>query len=69
MKVTLKGETEKGKEYPFIGVTNNEKLIVIFSEEGIGIVIGGSDYGLGHLSDDWSMNNFKPFKGTVTLEN
>jgi hypothetical protein len=63
-----------GGAYPWIGIsTNSNGLVVLFHEEGKGVVInvgtGSSCWELGTNADDWAMRTFKPYTGKITLEN
>ena len=56
--------------YPCL-MLSTEGRIVLFNKSGCGVVVSakGTAFPLGHYSDDWYMPHFKPFNGSVTLEN
>ena len=45
-------------------------IVVLFTEEKVGIVIVGNDfYSTGEFKKNWIMNNFHKFEGKLILEN
>lgn len=58
-------------KYPFVGISLETNLIVLFHENYKGIVLnrGISGYKDGHYSTAWAMHCFVPFEGSVTLSN
>jgi len=70
MKVTVNEEEEKENGFPKLMINNNNDLIVLMSHYGTGVVVSGNEHNsLGHYSVFWSMDCFKDFNGTVTLQN
>lgn len=84
--MTSKVKTEKRvkEKYPKLmvvafhrGGPGEDGTIVLFSESGVGVVVGfdenfnhdESKYRLGEFCDHWEMSFFKPFNGVVTLSN
>ena len=71
MKVTVENAEEKEPlKFPCLMISNNSK-VVLFQSEKIGTLIGSdlSHKPYGYYSRDWDMNEFKPFNGTITLQN
>lgn len=62
--------TDSEPEWPKL-MTNNNGLVVLFTEPGIGTVVhkGGSASYMGEHYKDWAMKYFRTYNGTVTLEN
>lgn len=73
MKATLNEDlTVAIATYPFLGVSRKNKTIVLFTDPCVGVCVyasktSGSD--LGEFSDDWDMDCFELYTGTITLEN
>ena len=46
-------------------------VVVLMSKHGVGVVLNSSSvyHLLGTSGDNWYMNNFKDYSGTITLEN
>jgi len=59
------------KTYPYIGKSASTGLIVLFTGENTGMVVGNTgQYELGHYDrNGWPEYNFFPFDGKVVLEN
>lgn len=55
--------------YPCLMVGSFSGVIVLFTKEGIGIVKGTGNkhrpYSIGHYSDQWRMQQFKPIASEV----
>jgi len=70
MKVTVNETKAEGEiKYPCLMISNL-KTIVFFAGECEGMVLKTtSTYKMGYLSKSWGMGDFKPFRGTITLEN
>ena len=72
MKVTLKEQPNIMKQnYPFLGITPKGS-IVLFTKLNTGVCLQvGGDWSLviGRYSDQWAMDLFEPYNGSVTLEN
>jgi len=65
----VKAEEKKADEYPCLKISDFGQ-IVYFTGPKTGVKLtGGEYYKDGHLLQDWAEYNFKPFNGTVTLEN
>ena len=73
MKVTVNDKSEEKEiKYPCLMIHKYNKNIVLFCgyEEGMLIKEGEiADNTVGFISDNWNMNAFKQFNGSVTLEN
>lgn len=50
-------------------MTTNMGTVVLFSSKGCGVVVESESYEVGHYSDEWDVEDFYPFDGTVTLDN
>lgn len=73
MKITTTNNTTKHliKPYPKLMVSAKTKLIVLFIDyaEGTLIDIGNKkNFTIGEWSNDWDMESFVDFKGSITLE-
>ena len=45
-------------------------IIVLMNKYGVGVVVGNENsLYLGFMKDDWNMEVFTPFTGTITLSN
>jgi hypothetical protein len=66
MKSRIVKKEDKQLEFPCLMILDN--LIVLFTEHNKGTVVGGGT-SLGHYSDEWDMDAFKPFHETVELSN
>ena len=64
-----KREEPESSEYPCLKISNG--LVVLFTKQrtGTAIVLDSSWHKIGRFSDAWIESNFKPFQGSVTLEN
>ena len=63
-------DTYRPIKYPIIMMSTISNLLVFFTNNEKGTVIrGNSTYEVGHYSASWSLESFKPFNGTITLEN
>jgi len=73
MKVELNSELIKKEitEYPCIGDGGRNGLVVLFHKVKCGIVLreGGTSHKVGDYREDWGMNYFTQFEGTITLSN
>ena len=69
VKVSLKGELVKVKEFPKLMI-DEDSMIVLFnmSEEGF-VVCVKSGYHLCYYSSSWAMEFFKDYEGEITLKN
>ena len=65
MKIEVtKTKKESEIKYPYIGETEDNSQIVLFSEHKKGVSLRTGEY-----SSSWNMCFFKPFTGTITLSN
>lgn len=66
-------EDETTSEYPWIGIDDEHRLIVLFTQPGYGVVMSASDddstWSPGDWCGCWAESIFDTFKGTVTLSN
>lgn len=72
MKVTIKNEHKSTEiKYPCVMQTIYDDIIVLFCQEGEGIVIQGDGYIIGSYHSDWRNTNgyWQPFTGTIELSN
>lgn len=56
------------REFPKLMVANNGE-VVLFESYKSGTVLKGVDWKTGHYSNNWSMNEFSDFNGSITLSN
>jgi len=71
MKVEIK-EEKKDKEisYPFLGINDDDDLIILFRDKGRGTVVMSADTSaIGEWVDGFNMNSWRPFTGIVNLRN
>ena len=71
IKVTV-NQAEAAQEYPCLMISEETGLVILFTSHGVGTVIVASkvmDDKLGERKARLVMSRFKPFHGTVTLEN
>ena len=72
MKVTLKEQPNiMNQNYPFLGISPKHS-IVLFTKLNTGVCLkSGEEYGIdvGRYSDQWAMDIFELYNGSVTLEN
>ena len=72
MKTTvIPEETKKELPFPKLMIAEDGE-IVLFSEEKVGVIVNtkiNSFYQIGEYSDDWHMNSFKDFYGSITMSN
>ena len=70
MKVTVKEKSET-KEYPWIGISNNETIVLFDSlKEGLCLRPGNfSPRFTGEYYIDWIEKDFQPFEGEIVLRN
>lgn len=68
MKTTVY-RTNKDK-YPYIGISPTN-TIILFTSKNTGTVLDGGSlqWNIGHYADDWNEDKFKPFDGSITLNN
>jgi hypothetical protein len=61
----------KKAETPGLFVHDGFQIIVLMSAPGNGIIVGNACTGqpLGKFGNNWFMEDFKPYKGSVILEN
>ena len=69
MKSVIRENHKKEIEYPCLMI-NNTGLIVFFNKKEHGLTMNHNNYyNIGHYSDVWCMEVFKPFNGTIELSN
>jgi len=70
MKVTI-NEKSKEIEYPCLMIAKETKRVVLFYEEGSGVLLHGgiTHLYIGNIRQSFDMDIFEIFNGTVTLEN
>lgn len=72
--INVKNQIDEIK-YPFLGQNIDNGDVVLFTVSGVGTIVYSdprrleSEWKFGYNSKNWNMINFKPFNGTVTLEN
>ena len=60
----------KEDDYPCLKASDGKQFVVLFIKKKTGIVVSHDKvWPIGHFSSDWGESFFKPFNGTVTLEN
>lgn len=63
------GATQESKYPALMCSTTNTQLVVLMSRYGYGTVVHPSSFHtVGTILDDWLMDRFKPFTGTITLK-
>lgn len=69
MKVEVKRQPEqKALPFPKLMKYNNGDLIVLFTEKEKGVVINSiDDFRIGTYAEDWIMDSFRDFKGSITI--
>lgn len=57
--------------YPCLMEHNTKTHVVLFTSNGVGNVVqtDSNNISLGYHSNAWLMNTFRPYVGTITLEN
>jgi hypothetical protein len=70
MKVTV-NEKSQEKKYPWIGINNLNKSIVLFVSENNGVTLksGSSHHEIGECSINWDEKLFESFDYEITLSN
>lgn len=72
MKITINDKSEKKEiKYPCLMISKNNNMIVFFESSSNGTVLaqGTSNLSIGEGSKSFAMDLFKPFTGTITLQN
>lgn len=75
MKIEINEQSKQAEvKYPCLMQRNNinaRNQIVFFECESIGMVVASEEptQPIGHHREDWLMNTFHPFKGSITLSN
>ena len=68
MKATI--SQNKEIKYPCLMISDDSQTIILFDKFESGMVVSYSEHHkLGCYADDWDMKVFKPFTGTITLQN
>ena len=66
----IKERKKEVNDFPKLMKSNNSDLIVLFTSEFNGVVlVEGSTWSVGRVSDNWSMSGFIDLKGELTLKN
>ena len=70
MKVTVKEKSET-KEYPWIGISEVDKCVVLFFHKNIGVCLDSGDTlnCVGEYTDNWNERGFDRFEGEIVLSN
>ena len=73
MKVTIKvkEEIKEVEKFPCLKITEDDDVIVLFNSPKEGTVIRDIDgrYTVGHHSIYWDHGGFRPYNGSITLQN
>ena len=66
----ITGNQSKAHSYPKLMESEDANLIVLMTAPKNGVVVHASEeYGVGHSSDDWDMECFTDYNGTIELKN
>jgi hypothetical protein len=67
----VKVESKKVLNFPKLMILTDMSRIVLFSQEGIGLVVWDKCFKktIGDYSNNWAMRVFRDFEGTVKLSN
>ena len=69
MKITIDEKPAKpAPEYPRLMMTERGNIVWFFKPKH-GMTVKNDNYGEGYYSDNWSMDLFTPFNGSVTMSN
>lgn len=69
MKVTVKEKSQE-KEYPWIGISNNDQIVLFTGYKcGISLISGETNNKFLEYSVSWLEEVFKPFEGEIVLSN
>lgn len=69
MKVEIKVSDQVNvKPFPKLMISKDGDL-VLFESEQKGMYLKGTNYEKPHYCNNWHMNNFKDFEGSITLSN
>jgi len=70
MKTEIIEAGNKSGKYPQLMMMNEDKMVVLFSEPKVGVVVfSRSGWKPGHFSTSWTMECFTDFKGKLVLSN
>ena len=70
MKSIINKEIDLENKYPYLGISDDNGLIILFTEKETGIAVNPDcNYAIGHYSNTWFESQFKVFKGNVILSN
>lgn len=71
MKVEVVDKITKTLSYPYLAINNDNNRIVLFTDVRKGIVLyaGDGDRQMGFYSNDWNMDSYEIYTGSVTLSN
>lgn len=70
VRVTVNKQPEKEFKFPMLMESSTGNIVLMTSQSGangVGVAVAG--YYAGTYSTSWTMHNFKPFIGSITLEN
>lgn len=69
MNVTVKDKSNNKNEYPYLGISKNENIVLfIFPRQGTCISSKKGHY-LGEYCETWVEEEFKPYEGEIVLSN
>ena len=70
MKIEINRE-ERDVKYPCLMEGKKGDLIVLFVSDGVGVALNDEtgNYSEDWVVNDWVMDTFVPFKGSITLSN
>ena len=70
MKAVI-NEKETPVKYPCLMIASKTtNIIVLMNKYGVGVVVGNENsLYLGFMKDDWNMEVFTPFTGSITISN
>ena len=73
MKVTIevKEEIREVEKFPCLKITEDDEVVVLFNSPKEGMVVGdiGGRYTVGHHGIYWDPRGFRPYNGSITLQN
>jgi hypothetical protein len=73
MKSEVNSHVEDKKEIVYPCLMQSKQHIVLFTDENVGTCVWGTgnvwEDDIGWWSDEWDMEYFSPFKGSITLSN
>lgn len=83
IKSTVEAKETQERKYPYLGIFEDKKIIVLFEEKNTGMALVDGEYYAGNILgtythnfttryrwwDGWDESRFTPFHGKITLEN